>query len=293
MTRTLTIQTVRFGTDLVDLRRSVTSIGHALGVARENGLHGDVVVAHGDASPESLDEGARNELSALGEKFGFTYYYEYFNENTGTARGQNRLARALPATWQFVTNPDVVFGGTCLAQMWRRTSEARVGLIEARQLPLEKMRDYDPITGVTSWADGSCTLVRGDLWRTLDGYDETFFLYGDDVDMSWRARLAGFDVVHVSAARVFHDKRVGTSRHDVMAAHEVHYSALASYLMARKWGTAHDVARVRENIVGAEYAEVRRVVAEMDELGTYPQPVAGAERVAEFSDVGTFGRFRS
>lgn len=292
MTRTLTVQTVRFGTELADLRRSVASIGHAVAVARDAGMVGDVVVAHGDASPESLSDDERASLSTLGEKFGVTYHYEFFGENTGTARGQNRLARALPAQWQFVTNPDVVFGGTCLAQMWRRTTAARVGIVEARQLPLEKKRDYDPISGATSWADGACSLVRGELWRALEGYDETFFLYGDDVDMSWRARLAGYDIVHVSAARVFHDKRVGTSHDDEIAPHEVHYSALASYLMARKWGSELDLARVRANIVGAEYDEVRRVVAEMDELGTYPRSVDGAARVAEFSESGSFGRFR-
>ena len=288
----LTIQTVRFGTDLADLARSVSSIGHALAVARRRGFAGEVTVAHGDASPEPLVDADRAALAELGRRLGFAYEYVFFNENTGTARGQNRLAAAHPAEWHFVTNPDVVFGGTALAQMWTRTGAARVGIIEARQLPLEKKRDYDPVTGITSWADGSCSLVRGELWRTLGGYDETFFLYGDDVDMSWRARLAGYDIVHVSAARVFHDKRVATSRHDVVAPHEVHYSALASYLMARKWGTAADVARVRENIVGAEYAEVRQIVAEMDELGTYPEPVARADTVAEFSENGTFGRFR-
>lgn len=288
----LTIQTVRFGTDLADLARSVSSIGHALEVARRRGFAGEVTVAHGDASPEPLVDADRATLEELGRRLGFAYEYVFFNENTGTARGQNRLAAAFPAEWHFVTNPDVVFGGTALAQMWTRTAAARVGIVEARQLPLEKKRDYDPVTGITSWADGSCSLVRGELWRTLGGYDETFFLYGDDVDMSWRARLAGYDIVHVSAARVFHDKRVGTSRHDVVAPHEVHYSALASYLMARKWGTADDVARVRENIVGAEYAEVRQIVAEMDELGTYPAPVARAATVAEFSENGTFGRFR-
>jgi hypothetical protein len=148
------------------------------------------------------------------------------------------------------------------------------------------------MTGTTSWADGACSLVRGELWRALGGYDETFFLYGDDVDMSWRARLAGYEIEHVSSARVFHDKRVGTSSLDDVAAHEVHYSALASDLMARKWGTATDLSRVRDNIVGAEYEEVRRVVAEMDDLGTYPAPVKGAQRVAEFSESGSFGRFR-
>ena len=47
------------------------------------------------------------------------------------------------------------------------------------------------------------------LFERLEGFDaDTFFLYCDDVDFSWRVRLAGYKVVHRSSAVVFHDKRV-------------------------------------------------------------------------------------
>jgi GT2 family glycosyltransferase len=293
MTRTLTVQTVRYLNHDADLLRSVASAGHALGRARSaSDLAGEVTVAIGDASPDPLAPSTVDALEALGAQYEFTFAYRVFGENTGSARGQNTLAREFPATWQYVSNPDVIFGGTALAELWRRTNDDEIGILEARQLPLEMKRDYDPVTGSTSWADGSCSLVRGDLWRKINGYDETFFLYGDDVDMSWRVRLAGYRVVHVSSARVFHDKRVTTTGALFVPEHERYYSAIAAYLMARKWGSPQDVDRSRERIVGVEFADVRDVIAEYDAADTYPPAMPGASSVAEFTDNGSFGRFR-
>lgn len=292
MGRALTVQTVRYGNDRAALVRSVTSVGYAIERARAGGLNGDVTVAHGDASATPLDELAQAELRALGTKFDFTYEYRYFDENTGSAKGQNRLAALFPAEWQFVTNPDVIIGGTALRRLWARTTDPTVGILEARQLPLQSRRAYDAETGETSWADGSCSLVRGELWRALGGYDETFFLYGDDVDMSWRARLAGYRVLRVAAARVFHDKRLRIGGRWEVPPHEIHYSAVAAFLIAAKWGTPADVERTRVLALGSEFESARAAIADLERWGRVPARVPDAERVAEIAEDGTFGRYR-
>jgi GT2 family glycosyltransferase len=50
--------------------------------------------------------------------------------------------------------------------------------------------------------DGSAMLVRRDVWRTLGLYDERLGL--DDVDLCWRARVAGWRVVMTPGARIEH-----------------------------------------------------------------------------------------
>lgn len=55
-----------------------------------------------------------------------------------------------------------------------------------------------------SVAPGGCTLVRADLFATLGGFDAAIDLYGEDLDLSWRAQLAGARVVASPAARVRH-----------------------------------------------------------------------------------------
>ena len=52
-------------------------------------------------------------------------------------------------------------------------------------------------------------MIRAELLQQIGGFDgDSFFMYGDDVDFSWRARLAGYQVIHQPSARVFHDKRI-------------------------------------------------------------------------------------
>lgn len=64
------------------------------------------------------------------------------------------------------------------------------------------------------WAPGGCTLVRADLFDTLDGFDPEMTLYGEDLDLSWRAQIAGARVVVAPGARVRHIEALTTGLRD-------------------------------------------------------------------------------
>ncbi len=51
---------------------------------------------------------------------------------------------------------------------------------------------------------GGAMAVRRELWEALDGFDEEFWMYLEDVDFSFRAQLLGWDSVFAPAARVYH-----------------------------------------------------------------------------------------
>lgn len=53
-------------------------------------------------------------------------------------------------------------------------------------------------------APGGFTLVRSDLFETLHGFDPAISFFGEDLDFSWRAQVAGARVVVAPAARVRH-----------------------------------------------------------------------------------------
>jgi GT2 family glycosyltransferase len=53
-------------------------------------------------------------------------------------------------------------------------------------------------------APGGCTLVRADLLRALGGFDAALVAMGEDLDLSWRAHVAGARVVVAPAATVRH-----------------------------------------------------------------------------------------
>jgi GT2 family glycosyltransferase len=52
---------------------------------------------------------------------------------------------------------------------------------------------------------GAAFVIRRELFDGLGGFDESFFLYMEDTDLSYRARLAGFECLYVPSAVVFHD----------------------------------------------------------------------------------------
>ena len=79
-----------------------------------------------------------------------------------------------------------------LSELIRPMSEPLVGVTEGRQIPLEHPKAHDPQTGDTSWASTCCVLIRTSVFQELSGFDAVHFpFYCDDVDFSWRVRLAG------------------------------------------------------------------------------------------------------
>ena len=57
-------------------------------------------------------------------------------------------------------------------------------------------------------APGGVTLVRDDLLRLLGGFDERYVAMGDDLELCWRARLAGARIVCAPDAVVAHAERL-------------------------------------------------------------------------------------
>jgi N-acetylglucosaminyl-diphospho-decaprenol L-rhamnosyltransferase len=60
---------------------------------------------------------------------------------------------------------------------------------------------------------GAAALYRRDVFEATAGFNENFFCYLEDVDLGFRLRLAGHDVVQVAAARVSHAGSITTGAH--------------------------------------------------------------------------------
>jgi GT2 family glycosyltransferase len=52
---------------------------------------------------------------------------------------------------------------------------------------------------------GASFAIRRDLFDKIGGFDPSFFLYLEDTDLSWRARVAGYRCMYVPASVVYHD----------------------------------------------------------------------------------------
>jgi GT2 family glycosyltransferase len=111
----------------------------------------------------------------------------------------------------------------------------------------------------TVCANGAAMLVRRQMMLELAGFDETFFMEWEDLDLCWRAWLRGWPTVHVPGAVVRH--RVGAVTTPAVRARRAassHHNLVRFALKCLPWGAA---ARV--------------VLGELLRLPRHPQAVAG------------------
>ncbi len=56
----------------------------------------------------------------------------------------------------------------------------------------------------TGYLTGCCLLATAEAWRTVGLLDERYFIYAEDADWCLRARAAGFELLFVPTARLWH-----------------------------------------------------------------------------------------
>ena len=59
---------------------------------------------------------------------------------------------------------------------------------------------------------GGASIYRAELFRTVGLFDETFFAYYEDVDISFRAQLAGYTVFYNPKAIAYHERGSASTR---------------------------------------------------------------------------------
>lgn len=76
-----------------------------------------------------------------------------------------------------------------------------------------KMLDSDRlISQEVDWVSGACFLARRQAYTSLGGFDESYFMYMEDVDLCWRAWRAGWKVAYEPAATAVHVQGISTAR---------------------------------------------------------------------------------
>ena len=151
-------------------------------------------------------------------------------ENRGFVASVNMAARAARGRFFVLLNNDTQPAPEFLAELAKTIcSHPRAGIVAAKLL-LFGERDrihtagdmmgrngiprnrgvwaidsgqFDNSEGVFGGCGGAMA-VRRELWEALHGFDEEFWMYIEDVDLSFRARLLGWQTAFAPAARVYH-----------------------------------------------------------------------------------------
>ena len=169
-------------------------------------------------------------------------------ENLGFARANNRGARALPGdAYLFVNSDAFVHAPGSVERLAEALADPAVGVAIPRLLnqdltlqpsvvpistPLPELvrasglsrfvpNRLQPRLG-THWdhgrsrrvqaAIGAVLLVRGTTWNELRGFDESHFMYAEDIDLFQRAAAGGWQARFVAEAEFIHIGGASTSR---------------------------------------------------------------------------------
>jgi GT2 family glycosyltransferase len=124
---------------------------------------------------------------------------------------------------------------------------------------------YDEPIDVFAWCGGS-VLLRPRYLREVGLFDERFFLYYEDTDLSWRGRLAGWRYRYVPASVVRHEHAASSGEGSDLFRYFVERNRL---LMLAKDAPARMAAR-------AALIEARSMLRAVD--GEYLRPVLHGQR---------------
>jgi GT2 family glycosyltransferase len=146
-------------------------------------------------------------------------------DNLGYPGGVRAGVARSDGEWLVLLNPDAVADPDCVESLLAAAGSG-IGVVGGQVLqPDGRVNAGDNplhISGV-SWSgrylqapetgeprkvavvSGALQLVSRELWDHIDGMADRYFLYHEDVDLCWRARLAGWEVVFAPDARAVHD----------------------------------------------------------------------------------------
>jgi GT2 family glycosyltransferase len=149
----------------------------------------------------------------------------------GFGANHNQAFARCASDWFLIVNPDVRITGDVLTVLLARAAQ-RDAILAPQEVdaagvrrdgvrgpitPLELLRrrvfrhpTAAPRRG--GWVKGMFMLTRARAFRQVRGFDERFFLYGEDADLCARLMLAGWRVAHVPDITVAHDWQRASGR---------------------------------------------------------------------------------
>jgi N-acetylglucosaminyl-diphospho-decaprenol L-rhamnosyltransferase len=98
---------------------------------------------------------------------------------------------------------------TVVGTVVRRTP-LRLVVPQRRHYHLDEAPPTEPVE--TDWMLGGFLLLRRSMLEELGGFDEGFRLYGEDIDLQYRAMRAGWERWYVPAAIVRHEHQAETDK---------------------------------------------------------------------------------
>jgi len=191
------------------------------------------------------------------------------DSNRGFSAANNQAIPLCRGRYLFFLNPDAELAGGCLETAVRYMDEnPRIGLAGTKvvnpdgsmqetislRYPGQKHAadELKGLKGSIACVLGASMVARADLIRAIGGFDEDYFLYGEDQELCLRIRQQGFEIGYIGEAVVRHIG--GHSERASASADRWRRKTLAEYIFYRKHYRPETIRRIaREDRVKARW----------------------------------------
>jgi hypothetical protein len=187
-------------------------------VLKQQGIAVEIIVVDNASTDYSLE---------ILQKFGDHIRLISNAENVGFAKANNIAFQAIQqerSDYIFLLNPDAVLSSpNDLSLLWEWMQKRPLcGLASPRVLkgtqeslpnktyPGEAIAGYPfkQLPGEIAWVLGAAMTIPSAVYKAVRGFDEDFFLYGEDMDLCLRIRQLGYEIGYIPEVAVLHEGAV-------------------------------------------------------------------------------------
>lgn len=68
----------------------------------------------------------------------------------------------------------------------------------------EPDREVEGLPEIGGYASGCSFIIKKEVLEKIGGYNEEYYMYHDDIEMSWKAKLAGYKIILAPKSVVYH-----------------------------------------------------------------------------------------
>ena len=191
----ISVLTVNYNTEK-EIKRSIES------VLQQRGIEFELYV---------IDNGSQDNSADVLKNYEGHIHLTLSKENLGFGKANNLLFQKVTTPYLYLMNPDAWLerDDTLLQLVNFLKQHPDHGMVGTTMLDIENRSTFPnssypgerhlrhplpDLPGEIAWILGANMAMPSELFRTLSGFDEQFFLYGEDTDLCFRLRKAGYAI---------------------------------------------------------------------------------------------------
>lgn len=169
-----------------------------------------------------VDNASQDTTIAILEKYQNKLCLIRCNQNMGFGKANNLASHVARGKWLFLLNPDTELPEEDTLKKLCLFAEQHPceGLIGTKILSFDRQKEVKPfyyypgekylqspfpsLPGKIAWVLGASLWLSRKLYGQVKGFDENFFLYGEDVDLCIRIRQQGYEIGYCSEVLILH-----------------------------------------------------------------------------------------